>query len=173
MMENEKLQKKLENIKLLAMDVDGTLTDKGVYYSVEGLALKKFSVHDGMGISLLNQSNIETMMISSDESEIPIKRADKLKITHRVVAARRKSVEITKILLSSDIKFQEVAYIGDDINDIEAMEMCGFSACPSDATEEVKKIVDFVSDFSGGDGAVRQICEMILKAQEKPITLVY
>ena len=172
-MKMEKLKEKLQNIKLLAMDVDGTLTDKGVYYSTEGLALKRFSVHDGMGVSLLNQSNIETMIISSDESEIPIKRAEKLKITYRVVAARRKSVEITKILLSSEIKFQEVAYIGDDINDIEAMEMCGFSACPSDATEEVKKVVDFISDFPSGNGAVRQICEMILKAQEKPITLIY
>jgi YrbI family 3-deoxy-D-manno-octulosonate 8-phosphate phosphatase len=169
----DKLNEKLKNIKLLAMDVDGTLTDKGVYYSVDGLALKKFSVHDGMGISLLNQSNIQTMIISSDDSEIPVKRAEKLKITHKVVAARRKSVEITKILLTSDIKFQEVAYIGDDINDIEAMEMCGFSACPSDATDEVKKVVDFVSDFSSGNGAVRQICEMILKTQEKPITLIY
>ncbi|MCL2313164.1 MAG: HAD hydrolase family protein [Firmicutes bacterium] len=169
----DKLNEKLKNIKLLAMDVDGTLTDKGVYYSVDGLALKKFSVHDGMGISLLNQSNIETMIISSDDTEIPVKRAEKLKITHKVVAARRKSVEITKILLTSDIKFQEVAYIGDDINDIEAMEMCGFSACPSDATDEVKKNVDFVSDFPSGNGAVRQICEMILKAQEKPITLIY
>jgi len=169
----DKLNEKLKNIKLLAMDVDGTLTDKGVYYSVDGLALKKFSVHDGMGISLLNQSNIETMIISSDDTEIPVKRAEKLKITHKVVAARRKSVEITKILLTSDIKFQEVAYIGDDINDIEAMEMCGFSACPSDATDEVKKVVDFVSDFPSGNGAVRQICEIILKAQEKPITLIY
>ena len=169
----EELKQKLQNIKLFATDVDGTLTDKGVYYSTEGLALKRFSVHDGMGIALLNQSNIDTLMISSDESEIPIKRADKLNIAHRVVAARRKSVEITNILLSLDITFQQVAYIGDDINDIEVMEMCGFAACPSDAVDEVKKVVDFVSDFSSGDGAVRQICEMILKAQEKPITLIY
>ena len=169
----EQLKQKLENIKLLAMDVDGTLTDKGVYYSTEGLALKRFSVHDGMGIKLLNQSNIDTLMISSDESEIPIKRAEKLKIAHRVVAAERKSVEITQILLSLDITFKEVAYIGDDVNDIEAMEMCGFTACPSDAVEEVRKQVDFVSDFSSGNGAVRQICEMILKSQEKPVTLNY
>ena len=169
----EKFKQKLENIKLLAMDVDGTLTDKGVFYSVDGIALKRFSVHDGMGIQLLHQSDIETLVISSDESEIIVKRADKLKIAHRVVAARRKSVEITKILLSCDITFQQVAYIGDDINDIEAMGMCGFSACPSDATDEVKKVVDFISDFRGGDGAVRQICEMILKAQNRPITFTY
>ncbi|MPN50713.1 3-deoxy-D-manno-octulosonate 8-phosphate phosphatase KdsC [bioreactor metagenome] len=155
------------------MDVDGTLTDKGVFYSTEGLALKRFSVHDGLGISLLNQNKIASAIISSDESEIPLQRAKKLDIPHIIVAARRKSVEITQLLLSLDISFKEVAYIGDDVNDIEIMKMCGFSACPSDAVEEVKKIVDFISDFPGGNGAVRQLCEMILLAKGKPITLTY
>ena len=169
----EKLKKKLQNIKLIAMDVDGTLTDKGVYYSLDGLALKKFSVHDGMGIALLHQSNIQTMIISSDASEIPLRRAEKLAITYKLIDVRRKSIELKKILDKIDISFEEVAYIGDDINDIEAMGMCGFKACPSNAVEIVKNIVDFISDFSSGNGAVRQVCEIILQAQNKPIILKY
>lgn len=155
------------------MDVDGTLTDKGVYYSLDGLTLKRFSVHDGMGIALLHQSNIQTMIISSDSSEIPLKRAEKLGITYKLIGIRRKSIELKEILKKVGIAFDEVAFIGDDVNDIEAMEMCGFTACPSDAVESVKNIVDFISDFSSGNGAVRQVCETILQAQDKPILLQY
>jgi YrbI family 3-deoxy-D-manno-octulosonate 8-phosphate phosphatase len=169
-MELEKLKSKLENIKLLAMDVDGTLTDKGVFYSEEGLFLKRFSVHDGMGIRLVHQNDIQTLIISSDASDIPLRRADKLAITHKIISAKQKTVELTSLLISSGISFQEVAYIGDDINDIEAMKMCGFSACPADSVESVKKVVNFISDFPSGNGAVRQICEMILLAKNKSIT---
>jgi len=170
---SENISNKLSKIKLLVMDVDGTLTDGSVYYSSEGLVLKKFSVYDGMGISLLKQSNILTMFLSNDSSQIPMKRAEKLNIDFVFVGVKRKSITLTEFLDCQNIISEKVGYIGDDINDLEAIELCGFSACPHNAMQIVKDKVDYVSEYSGGEGAVRQICEMILIAQDKPITLIW
>ena len=166
-------QQKLSKIRLLVMDVDGTLTDGGVYYSLEGLQMKKFCVYDGMGISLLNQSNISTMIISSDETEISIKRAEKLKITYSLIAVKRKKTTLLEFLERTNISIKEVAFIGDDINDIELVELCGFSACPKNAVEIVKKKADYICSLNGGKGAVREVCDMILLSQDCPITLQY
>ena len=155
------------------MDVDGTLTDGGVYYSQEGLALKKFSVYDGMGITLLHQGKIQTMFLSSDTSSIPLQRAEKLHVTYEILGVSRKKNALDDFIRTNYINIDEIAVIGDDINDIEIMQMCGFAACPSSATPLVIEKVDFISDFAGGEGAVRQICEMILLAQNKPITLIF
>lgn len=164
---------KLSNIKLLAMDVDGTLTDRGVYYTKYGELLKRFSVHDGMGITLLNQAKISSLIISSDGSSIPLKRAEKLDVTYQIIGAKRKIIHLTELSEHLNITFDEIAYIGDDVNDLEAIQLAGFSACPSDAVGIVKKTVDCVMDFGGGNGAVRQLCEMILTAQNKPITIIH
>lgn len=170
---NSNYTEQLSKIKLLVMDVDGTLTDGGVYYSAEGIAMKKFSVYDGMGISLLHQSNIQTMLLSSDTSSIPVKRAEKLNIHHVFIGVKRKSVVLADFLQTVNIKLEEIAFIGDDINDIEVMKMCGFAACPKNANSQVKQCAHFISDLHGGEGAVRQLCEMILMAQNKPTTLIF
>jgi len=173
LIKDDGLRQKLSKIKLLVMDVDGTLTDGGVYYSLEGLQMKKFCVYDGMGISLLNQSNISTMIISSDETEISVRRAEKLKITHYLIAVKRKKTTLLEFLEKKNISIEEVAFIGDDINDIELMELCIFSACPKNAVEIVKKKADYICSKNGGEGAVREICDMILLSQDYPITLQY
>ncbi len=170
---NKYFSEKLAKVKLLAMDVDGTLTNGGVYYSLNGELMKRFSVHDGMAVTLLNQSNIESLIITSDSSLIPVKRSEKLNITHQIIGSHRKLDSLAELLERIKIKFNEIAYIGDDVNDIEAMQAVGFSACPSDAVETVKQVVDCILDFPGGNGAVRQISEMILLAQNKPITIIY
>jgi YrbI family 3-deoxy-D-manno-octulosonate 8-phosphate phosphatase len=169
----KELATKLSKIKLLAMDADGTLTDGGVYYSIEGLLIKKFCVYDGMGISLLNQSNIDTMVISSDESEILTRRAEKLKITYTMVGVKRKKTMLLEFLTTSNISIEEIAFIGDDINDIELLELCGFSACPKNAMDIVKDKANYICSKNGGEGAVREICDMLLLAQNKPIILQY
>ncbi|MCL2039919.1 MAG: HAD hydrolase family protein [Bacteroidetes bacterium] len=173
MLNQNELYEKLSQIKLFVMDVDGTLTDGGIYYSVEGLQLKKFCVYDGMGISLLNQSNINTMIMSSDDSEIPLKRAEKIKITYSLVGVKRKKTALLECLETLNISIDEVAFIGDDINDIELLEICGFSACPSNAMDIVKEKVNYVCNKKGGEGAVREVCDMILLAKNYPITLQY
>ena len=173
MLNKKELYQKLSQIKLFVMDVDGTLTDGGIYYSMEGLLFKKFCVYDGMGISLLNQSNINTMIMSSDDSEIPVKRSEKIKITYSLVGIKRKKTALLEFLEMSNISLFEVAFIGDDINDIELLEICGFSACPSNAMDIVKDKVNYICSKKGGEGAVREICDMILLAKDYPITLQY
>lgn len=164
---------KLEKIKLLAVDVDGTLTDGGVYYSKQGLELKKFYVHDGMGIRLLHQSNIPVAIISSDSSEIPLVRAKKLDIKYKIIGTERKLDSLKELIKQLNITLEEVAYIGDDVNDIEIIKYVGFSASPKDANFLVKKQVDCILDFNGGRGAVRQVCDMILIAQKKSLEVIY
>ena len=173
MLSKDKIYQKLSKIKLFAMDVDGTLTDGGVYYSVDGLVMKKFCVHDGMGISLLNQSNISTMIISSDDTEIPIKRAEKIKITHSIIGAKRKKDALLEFLEASNISLDEVAFIGDDVNDIELLDLCGFSACPKNSINIVKLRANYICSKNSGEGAVREVCDMLLLAQNYPITLQY
>jgi YrbI family 3-deoxy-D-manno-octulosonate 8-phosphate phosphatase len=168
---NKEIMNKLSKIKLVAMDVDGTLTDKGVFYSSDGLAMKRFDVNDGMGIRLLHQSNIETIILTSDDSDIPAKRADKLKMKYKIIGAERKITELNNLLTNIGHSLDEVAYIGDDINDIEVLKMCGVSACPNDAVKSVKEITDIILDNRGGYGAVREFADIILTAQNKPIML--
>ncbi len=157
----------------MAMDVDGTLTNRSVYYSNRGEELKRFNVHDGMGLTLLHQAGIKTLIISSDPSEIPMRRAEKLGITYQILGKKRKLPELERLLKDIKILPEEVAYIGDDVNDLEAMEYVGFSAAPKDATKTVKDRVHYISDYNGGGGAVRQLAEMILLSQNKPIILDY
>lgn len=164
---------KLENIKLLVMDVDGTLTDGGVFYSAEGLELKKFYVHDGMGIRLLHQNNISTAIISSDTSEIPLARARKLNITYQIIGVERKIDSLIEIMNKMNITKDEIAFIGDDVNDLEIIKFAGFTAVPNDAHFSLKQYVDCVLDYNGGHGAVRQICDMILLAKDIKIEVKY
>ena len=113
------------------------------------------------------------MIISSDSSEIPVKRSEKIKVTHSIVGVKRKKTALTEFLKTSNISFEEIAFIGDDINDIELMELCGFSACPLNSMGIVKSKVDYICSKKGGEGAVREVCDMILLAQNYPITLQY
>jgi YrbI family 3-deoxy-D-manno-octulosonate 8-phosphate phosphatase len=155
----------LAKIKLLAMDVDGTLTDGGVFYDTNGVAMKKFSILDGMGLSLLHQNNILTLFITGDKSEISLRRAEKLKITHTIRGSLYKLRDLKEFMQSVNVTAEEVCYIGDDINDLECLGYCGLSACPNDAMPQIKAKVDIIMQHNGGAGAVRELCEMILSAK--------
>ncbi len=165
------LAEKLKKIKLLIMDVDGTLTDSAMYYSPNGEELKRFSTRDGMGINLLQRAGIETAIITSENSPIVTARAEKLKIKHVLKGNRNKSDSLIIMATSLGLKTEEVAFIGDDINDIHAMKIAGASACPADATMHVMKIADYICKQNGGKGAVREFCEAILESQGKSILL--
>ncbi len=170
-MSDNKIIEKSKKIKLFVMDVDGTLTNGKVYYSANGEELKKFSIRDGMGIELLKIAGIDLAIITSENSNIVKARTSKLNIKHLVLGSRNKRKSLTELAETLSIDLECVAYIGDDVNDIPAMEISGFSACPSDATDKVKEICDFVCSKQGGNGAVREFAEIILINQNKSITL--
>ena len=153
-----------KNIKLFLSDVDGTLTDGGMYYSESGDELKKFNTRDGMGFQLLREKGIKTGIITSENTKIVENRAKKLKIDFLVQGKRNggKLEAVRQICNEMGITMKEVAYIGDDINDIELLSEVGFAACPADACAEVKAVAGIqVMQKNGGEGCVREVVERI------------
>jgi YrbI family 3-deoxy-D-manno-octulosonate 8-phosphate phosphatase len=167
----ESLNRKLARIKMLVMDVDGTMTDGGVYYTKDGEDVKRFSIRDGMGILLLKKAGIIPAIITSENSPIVIARAVKLKIEEVVLGSRNKKMDLMLLAEKSNLGLEEVAFIGDDINDIQALEIAGLSVCPANSVDSVKEIADYVCETDGGQGAIREIAEKILISQNKSIIL--
>lgn len=162
-MSENKSTEKLKKIRLVLTDNDGVLTDTGVYYSEKGEELKRFSIRDGMGVVRLRDLlNIETGIITGELSGSVKMRAEKLKIKELHLGVKDKVKVLTEILFTNDLSYDEVAFIGDDVNDIEIIKSVGFSASPSDAIEEVKSIVDYVCKNKGGHGAFREFAELII-----------
>ncbi len=154
-------------IRLFAMDVDGALTDGGMYYSEKGEVMKKFNTKDGMGIELLLEKGIVPVIITKERSKLVLKRAEKLKIEEVYIGIENKLDILKKIIKKYNLSFKEVAYIGDDINDLELLKKVGFSSAPQDSTDSVKKIVDYVTLRKGGEGAVREVIDIILSAKKE------
>ena len=160
-----KINKKRKKIKVFLSDVDGTLTDAGMYYSENGEELKKFNTRDGKGFELLKKAGIKVGIITSEDTSIVEKRAKKMKLDYLFQGLEHKgklnvALEICK---NEGISIEEVAYIGDDINCIELLERVGLAACPSDSISSVKKISNInVMLKKGGEGAVREFSEIIL-----------
>jgi len=150
-------------IKILVMDVDGTLTDGKIYIGSEGEILKAFNVKDGLGISKLRANNIIPAIITGRESEILKKRSEELEIEELYQGEENKIGKLKELIERYKCSLSEVAYIGDDENDLQCMKVCGLSGCPADAVESVKIKVDFVSTRDGGQGAVREFIEYILE----------
>lgn len=165
------LSERLKKIKLLIMDVDGTLTDSAMYYSVNGEIMKRFSTRDGMGITLLRKAGIKTAIVTSENSEIVTARANKLSIDNVVLGCKDKSSAVVDLAKSNNLELKELAYIGDDINDEHVMKIVGVSSSPKDAVKIIREIVDYKCEKKGGYGAVREFCEIILTAQNKPISI--
>ena len=153
---------KCKKIKLIISDVDGVLTDGGMYYSEKGEELKRFNTKDGMGVELLSNKDIKTIFMTKENSKIVLRRAKKVKVSDVYINIKSKESMLPKIMKKFSIKQNEIAYIGDDINDVEIMKMIGFSACPNDSAYSVKKIVDYVCKKKGGDGAFREIVDLII-----------
>jgi 3-deoxy-D-manno-octulosonate 8-phosphate phosphatase (KDO 8-P phosphatase) len=149
-------------IKILVMDVDGTLTDGKIYIGSEGEMLKAFNVKDGLGISKLRTHNIIPAIITGRESEILKRRSEELKIEELYQGEENKIEKLKELVERYRCSFSEVAYIGDDENDLECMKVCGFTCCPADAVDSVKKEVNFISSKTGGNGAVREFIDKIL-----------
>ncbi|MDD6827439.1 MAG: HAD family hydrolase [Oscillospiraceae bacterium] len=162
LMRNRQNKVSINKIKLFVTDCDGVLTDGGMYYTDQGDVMKKFNTRDGMGISLLKTHGIITALITGENSQIAKKRAEKLGFDRIFIGVDDKAELLKKICAEYRIFLSETAYIGDDINDIECIRICGSSACPADADEKIMNCVDYVCRRNGGCGAVREFAELIL-----------
>lgn len=150
------------DIKLLVMDVDGTLTDGKIYMSAQGEAVKAFDVKDGYGIvSLLPQCGIRPVIITGRKSEILLRRCEDLKISEVHQGVTDKAARLTEVMEKFGVTAKQVAYIGDDLNDLSCMELAGITACPADAVEIIREKADFCCILPGGRGAVREFIDWL------------
>ena len=153
----------MNNIKLVATDIDGVWTDAKMHYTENGDFMKSFSTYDGMAVQLLKEKNIDTVIITSENSEIVVQRAKKLNIKNVTIGEKNKLERIKKICADKKINLDEVAYIGDDINDIDILREVGFSALTSNSPIKNQIKVDYITNKRGGDGAFREFVDLILK----------
>ena len=158
-----KIQNKIKKIQIILTDVDGVLTDGGRYYSENGESLKKFHVRDGMGVNILLRNGIKTIIITKENSKITKKWAKEMNVTKVISGSIKKEAELSKICQEFNVSKKELAYIGDDVNDFNLLQLVGFSAVPNDANENIKKNVDYVCVKNGGNGAFREIGDIIFK----------
>ena len=158
-------RKILQAIRLFATDVDGVLTDAGMYYAESGDEWKKFNTRDGMGLKLLQKAGIITAIVTQERTKLVARRAEKLAIPELHQGVLDKLSLVREMAARHGLTLSQVAYIGDDVNDLETLQHVGFSATPADGMPPIVAVVDYVCQQKGGEGAVREICEMILEAQ--------
>lgn len=149
------------NIKLLVMDVDGTLTDGKIYMSANGEMIKAFNIKDGYAIARLGEKGIIPVIITGRSSQILVNRCRELGINELHQGIDDKISKLLAICDKYQIEASNVAYIGDDLNDLECMKICGYSAAPADAVDVVLASVDYVCKHRGGEGAVREFIEKL------------
>lgn len=163
MKKNEKKTKMdMPEIKIFLTDCDGCLTDGGMYYSEKGDEIKKFNTRDGMGFSLLREKGILTGIVTAESVELNRRRGEKLKLDFIETGCKDKLKVIRQICNRYSIDLKNVCYVGDDINDLEAVATVGFGCCPADAQDSVKNIAKYIAGLKGGNGAVREIIDYII-----------
>ena len=152
----------IPEIKMFLTDCDGCLTDGGMYYSEKGDELKKFNTRDGMGFSLLQKREIITGIITSENVELNRRRANKMKLDILESGCTNKLEAVKKYCQKYGCTLEQVAYIGDDINDVEVINAVGFGCCPHDAVQVVQQHAKYITKSCGGHGVIREVAEMIL-----------
>lgn len=162
-----KMQEKLQQIKLLALDVDGVLTDGSINIGNDGELFKGFNAKDGLGISAALRNGLQVAIITGRKSEIIHKRAAELGIKLLCEGVHNKYAELLRLQSDLGLAKSQVAYIGDDLNDLPAFSAAGLSFSPADGSEDVKVEADCILQNNGGRGAVREAIELIFKAQNK------
>jgi len=154
--------KKINKIKLILTDVDGVLTDAGMYYTESGDEFKKFNTRDGMGVKLLKEKGFMVGIVTTENSSIVDRRAKKLNIDMVYKGVEDKRKVFKEIMKQYNLMENEIAYIGEDINDLDIVKLSGFSATVSDGMDIVKKNVDYICKKKGGEGAFREFAELFL-----------
>lgn len=161
----EEIQGKLKKIKMLVLDIDGVMTDGSIIMDSDGREMKNFNVRDGHGLVMIQRYGIQVAILTGRTSAVVDHRARDLKITEVYQGALNKKEIFAQILKKNNLTPDTISYMGDDIVDIPVLKSVGFSVAVADALDLVKKTVDYVTVNKGGQGAVREICEMLLMAQ--------
>lgn len=167
---------KWENIEYLIIDVDGTMTDAGIYYDEHGNELKKFCTKDAAGFFAAKKVGIKVMVLTGRECAATTRRMTEMKVDYLVQNCKDKITYLTEFMKENNITGEEMGYLGDDLNDLPPMGLCSFVGCPADACKEVKDRADYVSDVKGGYGAVRDVIEYMLRERgqwEKATAEIY
>jgi len=159
------LLKKFQKIKLVLTDVDGVLTDGGMYYTKDGDIMKRFFVRDGMGVNLLKKQGIPTIIVTKEKNIVTKKWSDNMNIEKLYQGIITKENILEEVCKDYGLHIEEIAYIGDDINDLELLKCVGLSVTPSDASEDAIKLSDYTSKHSSGNGAFRELADLILLTQ--------
>ena len=159
---SSKLKKKCSLIKLVITDVDGVLTDGGMYYSDKGDIMKKFHARDGMGVTLLKKQKIPTIIITKEKTKIVREWSKRMSIHYLYDGIQNKLSLLTKITKKYNLQSQNIAFIGDDVNDVQLLKCVGLSASPGDGSLEAKKVSDYTCKNIGGNCAFREFVDLIL-----------
>ena len=159
------LQEKLARVKVLMMDVDGVLTDGGLFYGPDGLAMKRFNVRDGLGIVHVQRAGIRVALITGDDTPITTARAARLSIETVMQGVQDKAAAVAQLIQELGVSPDEVAFVGDDETDLPAFESVGLKVAVADAVESLIAAADVLTEHEGGHGAVREVCDAILAAR--------
>jgi 3-deoxy-D-manno-octulosonate 8-phosphate phosphatase (KDO 8-P phosphatase) len=161
------MRQRAKRIKMLILDVDGVMTDGGIFYDARGNELKCFNVLDGMGLALLNQTKVKVALITAKGSAAVLRRAREIGAVEVKQNSVDKLMAFRQILKKYDLNSKDVCFIGDDLVDFPVMKRVGFACAVANACNEVKNVAHYVTKREGGRGAVREIIEIILRAQNK------
>jgi 3-deoxy-D-manno-octulosonate 8-phosphate phosphatase (KDO 8-P phosphatase) len=155
----------LRRLRLLVLDVDGTLTDGRLYYGAGGEAMKAFDVRDGHGLRLLSLAGVKLAVLTGRRADLVQERCRELSIEHVIGRSRAKGEGLRKLCEAAGVPPAETAFMGDDVNDLPALRKAALSCAPRDAAREVLSEADWISSKDGGRGAVRELCELLLAAR--------
>ncbi|MBX3246746.1 MAG: HAD hydrolase family protein [Myxococcales bacterium] len=161
----EALRERAARVKLLALDVDGVLTDGRLFYGADGEALKTFHVKDGFGLRLLASEGIPSAVISAKRSPALVRRLQDLRVPHALLGRDDKRAALSELLAATGLSADEVCFVGDDVLDLPVLRAVGLSATPADGHPRVQREVHWVLEARGGDAAVREVCDALLEAR--------
>ena len=161
----KELYKKFKEIKLVLTDVDGVLTDGGMYYTTEGDIMKKFHTRDGMGVTLLRKYNIPTILITKEKTKMVKQWAAKMKVEKLYDGIIKKNMILDKVCNAFNLKSDEIAYIGDDVNDVPLLKAVCLAVTPNDGTKEAKSVSHYICNLKGGEGAFREFADLIISTR--------
>ena len=161
----KELYKKFKEIKLVLTDVDGVLTDGGMYYTTEGDIMKKFHARDGMGVTLLRKYNIPTILITKEKTKMVKQWAAKMKVEKLYDGIIKKNMILDKVCNAFNLKSDEIAYIGDDVNDVPLLKVVCLAVTPNDGTKEAKSVSHYICNLKGGEGAFREFADLIISTR--------
>ena len=161
----KELYKKFKEIKLVLTDVDGVLTDGGMYYTAQGDIMKKFHARDGMGVTLLRKHNIPTILITKEKTKMVKQWAAKMKVEKLYDGIIKKNMILDKVCKTFNLKSDEIAYIGDDVNDVPLLKVVCLAVTPNDGTKEAKSVSHYICNLKGGEGAFREFADLIISTR--------